>query len=367
LLVVRSAPARGHPVPVGEAESVELISPAHAGYGKGEIGLDWRVKMLGEKICSFLPYGYRLASAARNRMIDMNLNYVERIDKGLDNVSMIRTLTGFDFENSRVLEVGSGRHGVDCLLFYLMGAGAIYTFDHVLHLEKDIMAGALKPLREKLGDIARTLDVDAGLLEERIGKVKTDGTLWELLRSCNVRYFRYPIRSANLEPGSVDLFYSESVFQRIPAEQLKDVIATVGGLLSGRGVSFHRIDCNDINSQVRHYDAGLWQFEYLKYSDFTWNLMCSKKFNSQNRLREIEFIELLEGAGMNTLYVESLRKQRDVDRLREFKPAKRFRDIPPEELAVGCSKVLSTRAAVPEKTRKIIEEDWTTWYGGRAP
>jgi len=321
--------------------------------------------MFGEKICSILPFGYKLASAARNKMINMDLNYEERIDKSLDNVAMIKTLTGFDFENKKVLEVGTGRHGVDCLVYYVLGAEAIYTFDHVLHLEKDIMASALGPLRDKLQDIANKFEIDMGAMIDRIGRVDTGGTLADLLISCNIEYFKYPIHAADLEPGSVDLFFSESVLQRIPTDQLKRVIATVGGLLSSTGMSFHRIDCKDINSQDRHYDAGLWELYYLKYSDLAWNLMSSKKFNSQNRLREIEFIKLMESAGLNTLYVESLRKQSDVEKLRGFPLSKRFREMPLEDVAITCSKVVSTKSDAPETNRKIVEDDWTVWYGNK--
>jgi hypothetical protein len=329
--------------------------------------MDWRVKMLGEKICSILPLGYKLASAARNKMVGMQLDYEERIDKCLDNVAMMRALTGFDLENKTVLEVGTGRHGVDCIVYYTLGAKSICTFDHVLHLEKDVMASAVEPLRSKLDDMSEKLDLDKDRMAGRLNDIKTDGTLADLLTSCKVNYFKYPIHSAGLEPGSVDLFFSESVLQRIPTNKLKQVIATAGGLLSKTGISFHRIDCKDINSQERHYGAGLWTLHYLKYSDFVWNLMCSKKFNSQNRLREIEFIQLLEAAGLNTMYVESLRRAEDVERLREFPLAKRFRGMPVEEVAVVCSKVVSVKSKIPGKERKIIEENWTKWYGVNGP
>lgn len=329
--------------------------------------MDWRVKMLGEKICSILPFGYKLASAARSRMLNMELDYGERIDKCLDNVAMMRALTDFDFQGKTILEVGTGRHGVDCLVFYMLGAKSIHTFDHVLHLEKDVMVSAIEPLGRMLGDISATLGVDKEEMAGRLYRIKTEGTRADLLDSCNVEYHRYPIDEARLEPGSVDLFFSESVLQRIPTGQLKREIDTVGGLISSEGISFHRIDCKDINSQERHYDAGLWTLHYLKYSDVAWRLMSSPKFNSQNRLREFEFIELLEGAGLNTLHVESLRRPEDVEMLREFPLARRFREMPLEEVAVVCAKILSVKTEVPESRRKIVEEQWTRWYGGEEP
>ncbi len=84
--------------------------------------MDWKVKLIGEKICSFMPFGYKLASTARNKLVNTEVDCLERIDKGLDNLAMIRKLTGFDPENKKILEVGTGRHGIDCLILYVLGA-----------------------------------------------------------------------------------------------------------------------------------------------------------------------------------------------------------------------------------------------------
>jgi hypothetical protein len=325
--------------------------------------MDWRVKMLGEKICSILPYGYRLASNARNKLSEMHLDHSQRIDMSLDNLAMIKSVTGFRPEKKRILEVGTGRHGIDCLVFYALGAEAIYTFDHVLHLENDIMAAGIDPLRGKLEDISATFDIDKGEMADRLDTIRIDGSLQDMLASCNIHYHQYPIQDAGIHPGSIDLFFSESVLQRIPTDHLRQILETMGTLLSSSGVSFHRIDCKDINSQERHYDAGLWAFHYLKYSDRFWNLICSEKFNSQNRLREIEFIDMLEAAGINTVYVESLRKKEDIDRLRDFPLDKRFQEIPVEEVAVKCSKIVSQKSSDAHAERKIIEDEWTKWYG----
>jgi hypothetical protein len=324
--------------------------------------MDWRVKLLGEKICSFLPFGYKLASTARNKLVNTEVDCLERIDKGLDNLAMIRKLTGFDPENKRILEVGTGRHGIDCLIFYVLGAEAIYTFDHVLHLEKDIMASAIEPLLGRLDDISAEFEVDKSKMVTRIEDIVTDGSLEDMLSSCNTMYFKYPIHEAGLNPESIDLFFSESVLQRIPIDHLKQVIETLSELLSSTGISFHRIDCKDINSQDRFYDSGLWALHYLKFSDFVWNLICSERLNSQNRLREFEFIDLLESAGVKTVYVESLRKKEDLERLRDFPLFKRFKEMPLEEVAVRCSKIVSTKSNVSDFKRKITDEDWTKWY-----
>ena len=114
-----------------------------------------------------------MASTARNKLVNTEVDCLERIDKGLDNLAMIRKLTGFDPENKRILEVGTGRHGIDCLIFYVLGAEAISTFDHVLHLEKDIMASAIEPLLGRLDDISAKFEVDKGEMVKRIEEIVT--------------------------------------------------------------------------------------------------------------------------------------------------------------------------------------------------
>jgi len=138
-------------------------------------------------------------------------------------------------------------------------------------------------------------------------------------------------------------------------------LAEVSKLLSETAVSFHSIDCNDINS-AKSRNPNLWPLNYLKYNDFWWNLICSEKFNSQNRLREFEFINLLESIGLKTLYVESDTHKGDIERLREFPLAKRFQKMPLESLAVSHSKVCSTKSYISDTRREIVLDGWRKWY-----
>jgi hypothetical protein len=53
-----------------------------------------------------------------------------RTIKGTANLALIRRETGIQFNGAKVLEVGTGWHGIDLVLFSLVGATHIYTVDH---------------------------------------------------------------------------------------------------------------------------------------------------------------------------------------------------------------------------------------------
>jgi len=319
-----------------------------------KIVFDWRIKFLLEKIVSFLPFGldYKLYSYFGHKFIDVGTaDTDERIEKGLQNLELIREKKNFEYQNKTVLELGTGLQGVDILLFYTLGCRKIITLDHIIHLRKDLMIIAINSLRKRIEDISKRFDQHINSLKERMERVKIDGSLDDLLSSCNI--FAYDGIVPNLDDighKSVDFFYSESCLQRIPFRNLKKIFEVLPSILSDTAVSFHRIDCKDFNSI---YFKNLWDLNYLKYSDFLWSLMTTEKFNNQNRLREYEFISLLESAGLNTLYVESGRREKDVEKLKNFPLAKRFQGIKLEEIAIAYSKVISTKAPVIEQIRKM--------------
>jgi hypothetical protein len=319
-----------------------------------KIVFDWRIKLLLEKIVSFFPFGldYKLYSYFGHKFIDVAVPSTdERIEKGIKNLELIKEQTKIEYQKKHVLELGTGLQGVDILLFYILGCSKIITLDHIMHLRKDLMTLAVDSLKKRLGDISKRFNQNVIALKERIGRIKTDGSLNDLLSSCKIFAYNGVVpKLENIGNKSVDIFYSESCLQRIPMQNLNKIFEVLPLILSENAISFHRIDSNDFNSM---YFKNLWRLNYLKYSDFIWSIMTAEKFNSQNRLRENQFISLLESAGLNTLYVESGRREKDIEKLENFPLAKRFQGIELEEIAIAHSKVISTKAPVKKVIRKL--------------
>jgi hypothetical protein len=269
-----------------------------------------------------------------------------RTIKGTANLALIRRETGIQFNGAKVLEVGTGWHGIDLVLFSLVGATHIYTVDHHRHLTLQSLRAhtpeILSPqCLESLADLAPGVRERAAALHWQKW-----GTLDEALHELNVTAFisRSCLTGGlDIRPESVDIFYSDSVLHRIPEEDLALLLRDVSQrLLRPGGVCFHRTDQCDINSQS-HVDTNLWRLAYLKYPDWYFNTFISGRFNSQNRLRESDFIELFESSGFQILFKESVVDDGDLERIKHFRVAKRFRGKSLQDLATVRSTLIGRK------------------------
>lgn len=267
------------------------------------------------------------------------------------------------------MEWGTGWCGVDLLLFHLLGAKHVHTIDHGNLLSFEFLNHLIpwfaeSNLLEEVGKLG-----DAGAIHERFNRVlnlheKGFTSLENLLTGLGVTY--HVSKSCNptrldIPPKSVDLFYSSSVLQRIPESDLRAGIEfTSAQLLVDDAVFLHGLDQKDINA-MSHVDSDLWRFHYLKYSDAFFNVFLNSRFNSQNRLRESDFLDLFQEFGLVAVYLQSSVFQSDIDRMTNFQVAKRFREKSVEDLAVNASIVIGCKSKTtgpdPRFHRDMVYQD----------
>lgn len=299
--------------------------------------------------CLPVPIGFRLNQAMVNIAVGKfhhRGDLKARIEKGLRNLRLLHRKTGLQLDRRIVLEWGTGWHGIDLILFFLLGAERIHTVDHWANLEKTTMLAVIDRFRES--DVRELLFAgesvgELGPQEQRLAtleRLNCDLRLGELLDALHVTYHvasNCRAQSLGLPRREIDLFYSESVLQRIPEVELRSNLQFVGSELLRDGAAvFHRTDQKDINTQD-HLDARLWGLDYLRYSDAFFKLFLSNRFASQNRMRESDFLDALSAAGINTIYLESYYDPADLARLETFPLAKRFRQKNLQDLANRAS------------------------------
>jgi len=246
-----------------------------------------------------------------------------------------------------VVELGTGWHGADLILFYLLGARRIVTIDHHSHLKLPFILEHVKYLRD--AEVYNLL-VEKGLLIDRLAYLEklavSVATLNELLDGLNIQYEIVSSKNyKNLKFEKVDLFYSQSVLHRIPAFHLKDLFSNISKSMVEGGIVFNRTDQADINA-LGHADSELWALNYLKYSDFYFNNILSCRFNSQNRLRESDFLKIFINEGMQPIFIESYVLDSDLSRLRNMKLASRFSSRPLEDVAIRSSLMVCKKSGV---------------------
>ena len=260
-----------------------------------------------------------------------------------------------------MLEFGTGMTLVDPIILYFLGAERVYTFDHITHVSEPAFRAALSQMPDHFSVMARCFDVTEAQLNDKYNCLSQTGSLSELVDELGITLLNYPVESAKIEAETIDIFFSESVLQRIPEGKLFDEVEAVSNLLRSDGAVFHRIDCKDINSQAAYYDRTLWPLYYLKYSTWFWNLISSAKFNSQNRWRWSQFKDLHESLGLQTVYTECIAYEEDVERLQTFRVARQFSEINIEDLAVLSCKLVSAKGWSSEADNQPHSNKWKQW------
>lgn len=276
-----------------------------------------------------------------------------RVDKGLNNLTMLRQAIQFDCADKQVLEFGTGTHGVDLLLFYVCGAHRIITVDVHCGLDGQDMIQVLPFIRERFPLMAETLGLDVIQMEQQLERLAGLSSLDEILSAMNVTFISFAdFASRCPASNAVDLFYSESNLQRIPKRLLKNMFSSVKESLAEKVTGFHRVDVRDINIQhlSRLHDPDLWRLEYLKFSDFIWHLITTERFGSQNRLRVCEFLDLFKYLGMSPVYQELYTYAGDVERIKSFHIDRQWDHLSAEDVAVSHARLILTR--FPNTTAK---------------
>lgn len=309
---------------------------------------DYRVKLLAQKMISFLPG--QLGFWTNEKIVRLTQGYLpedyykKRIQKGVQNMYALQG-QNFSFINANILEMGTGWHAVDLILFYLFGAQKIVSIDHHCHLDIKVIDTVLKVITTE-NFIDKSNVVDKALWNSRIQILKklqqADLSLDAFLSTIQCQFFKRPSANSTdvfLE-NKIDLWYSESVLHRIPVRSLEESTAHIcKNLLSEKAYFFHRLDQKDINAQG-HVDKSLWKFDYLKYSDLIYNKLITCRFNSQNRLRESDFIQLFKKNGLTILDVQSYIKAEDLERMKDFVPAAKFKKYTLEDMATAASIII---------------------------
>lgn len=335
---------------------------------------DWRVKTLAQKLLGFLPGDLSLranewvVSRLRGSGFE-RIDIPDRVAKGLANLWLVRRRLGLNLAGGHVLELGTGWHGTDLVLFHLAGAERIYTVDRFGFLTSDTLGETVGRVCRAITERCSGQDGRSLLAPERIARLQQlhseGGTSVPWFRELNVVYAAEPAEhwtSVEVPPNSIDLVYSESLLQRLPTERLRDIMsASVRQWLRHEGGFFHRTDQKDIHA-LSHADANRWPLEYLKYPDWLFDIFLNGSLMYQNRLRESDFVRLFEECGLSVEYVESLCLPEDVDRVRSMDVAARFEGYSATDLATRSSRFIGRSGPGagghrPEH-RVLSEEEW---------
>jgi SAM-dependent methyltransferase len=308
--------------------------------------MNWRLKAAIQRAVDRLPVGkqalYRQLQLRCGGLVK-GYDHAFLLSEAAKMTQSLRT-TGFDVEGQAIMEVGTGWRLDMPIGFYLCGARRVMTFDLNPFLDGRLALDTVRYVAahpEKVGSIFHF--VERPVLEKRIATLERVSTLTELFAATGIAYQApYDCAATELSAGSVDLHYSYTVFEHIPASILEAILREASRLLSPRGLAFHHIDLGDHFAQV---DETITPANFLRFSEKEWKRYAGTPWSYHNRLREDDYSRLFAHAGHEILAWEPHIDERSLESLKSgFPLAAEYRDKPAELLSVSLLDVISRPA-----------------------
>lgn len=244
---------------------------------------------------------------------------------------------GFDLDGKTVLEIGSGWFPILPLMLRVAGARRIYVTDMHRLLDGRNLQAAANFLLQNKGNISDRLVLQPDLVERALA-CPPDLGFEETLEWFGFAYVVPFDTSRYHQITDLDLVVSHTVMEHIPREVIVDIFAKIKLMLNPNGLMMHGIDHTDHRS---HRDRNLSTFDFLRYSDRFWNLLCLNPQDYTNRLRHSEYMAIMRDLGYDTVYSYTYVDKKLIDQVMRVPLWGRFRNMEPKDLATSWSHIVA--------------------------
>jgi SAM-dependent methyltransferase len=295
--------------------------------------MDWRIKGIVQKLLSAAPGGARVNSALQRLLGDLRDFEREVRSKTLDDwVPLVRLARscGPSPVGLRMVEVGTGWFPTLPLCFHLAGASSCTTFDLDRHLNPSLLLRLLHALGPHVPAIAAAAGCDPAVVTARLSRLGGLGSPSDVLLACAIDY-RAPADATRtgLAADSVDVVYSNSVLEHVPAQVLDSLMRESFRVLRPGGLALHSVNCGD---HYAYFDRSITPINYLRYSERAWR-WWNNRLQFQNRLRASDFLTSAERAGLELVETRWRARPELVEALESMRVAPEFAHYPREQLA----------------------------------
>lgn len=308
--------------------------------------MDWRIKAVIQGMLSLTPGG-----TAANDWLQRQTGGRKNIDGHIrakvrnDWLVHMRHLDqlGIDLRGQHMVEVGTGWLPVMPLCFALAGVGRCYTMDLRRHLSPQAVLLTVQYLAPYLAEIAQASGQDEQAVRARwqAWSRLSDGEA--VLKDAGVSYMAPADATAcGLDAGSVDMVFSNSVLEHVPASVLDALMVETHRILKPGGLALHSVNCGD---HYAYFDRQITPIHYLRFSERAW-----RKWNNdlqyQNRLRPVDFVESARKAGLDVILDTHKPRPELLAKLPSMPIDEAFRRYPAEQLC--CTSIDFAARRLPD-------------------
>ena len=298
----------------------------------------WKIKVLIQFLLANLPGGMRI-----NNYLQLlrGAHRKEKIYQLIPNrIRKLKLIDGYiNIEGSSILEIGPGSLMSCNLLFYLMGAKKIFSYDHYNHAQFKFIKIQIKWLEDNIELVESMTNISESILRSRLIKINSSNSLEQLFESANIVY-KAPgdAQQTGLSNDSIDIVFSTDVLEHVPEKTIYNITLESKRILRSTGCAFHHIGLDDHYSYV----SDISKVNFLKYPEWLWRLLVKNKISYHNRLREKEFFEIFKSCGSQVEVVFNKIDSNSLKALKTMKINKRFSGMSHDELAIWASFVRLT-------------------------
>ena len=197
-----------------------------------------------------------------------------------------------------VVEQGTGWHGQDCMLFILLGATKVVSYDTTGWLNESLVRCSASTLLEKSDEVYSFSSLDISEFNVKLKIIKDffdNDERYDIgvffaeldITICTTRELDYGC----VEKRSAQIFYTDSVLQRMAPDVLEDMFNAIEPYLAKGAKHIHIVDCKDFHAIDTN---AIPELGYLLVSDFWARLISSKYLNYQNHLRVNDYITVFQ-------------------------------------------------------------------------
>lgn len=302
--------------------------------------MDWRIKCLVQKVLSILPLGEKVNFVFQNELDKvLTKTYDGRVRGSIEHFGMILN-ENFSFNQSHIIEIGTGWVPIDTFFLYFLGAKQIDTIDYLLHVRHSMSVKIIKTIRKQFASISRSFKIPIDVLEKRFRRLKADSSLETLFESANIRYFA-PADFSEMEipSNSIDLIHTNGVLEHFQYDLIISFLRKCKDILRTGGYMLHSIGLHDHN--VRS-NTSLPPMNFLRYGNAYWQLFQSK-FTYQNRLRAVHHLGLFKKFRFKIVKTNLNHDPEELNIVKQMKVASEFKRLSPKNLAIRKAVILAKK------------------------
>ncbi len=270
--------------------------------------MNWRTKARIQDAVARLPssVSYAIYYQLQRRMGGLrNVSPVAQMRAGSQ---IVRTLSAHERtpKGKTFFEVGTGRRINVPLSLWLLGADQVITIDINPYLKSALVREDLRYVAQHPDEVRGVFD-GLDLDEQRFaGLVDLASRPWHLdtvLERCAIRYIA-PGNATDppIPPRSVDVHFSNNVFEHIPLDTLREILQTGNRIIKDAGLFIHNIDFSD---HFSHSDHSISRINFLQFSEIEWQRIAGNRYMYMNRLQIDDYMQLYPTAGQEIVSIDS--------------------------------------------------------------